>query len=196
MMKILSPVFVFFFALSSFAADLNADYEALRNNGEKYQVIGTVCEQVAMLRMKEKYPSPQYAVYTGIEYFSEKRTIGELDVTVLDNAAGTSKAVVVAEVKCWKNLDSARVKALDQRKRFQKWIASDRPVQIKLRGEKPVSFTRDQFKQVNSYLAISQSGGQSSGFEMTLDYTLEELMALRTKILECRSRGECEPSGK
>ncbi len=191
-MRFTLSLLVALFSFNLSAGNIDADFQKLKNNGEKYSVIGVVCEQVAKLRMQEKYPAPQYDVYTGIEYFDARRTIGELDVTVVSNETNPPTAVVVSEVKCWKNLDNARVKALDQRKRFQEWMASKKPVRIQMNNGPRLSFTKSQFANVKEYLAISQSGGEASGFEMTLDYTLSELMSLRQRILECQDKGACK----
>lgn len=191
MIRFFSLSISFLYISQSWAGNFAKDYDAIKNNGEKYQVIGVICEQVAKLRLQEKYPAPQYEVLTGIEYFEGKRTVGELDVTVLDNSQPKPRAVVVSEVKCWKNLDNARKKALDQRQRFQTHIAGNQPIRIQMNHGDRRKFSREQFLTVSQYLAISQSGGEASGFEMTLDYSLEELMEMRRKIMECQERREC-----
>jgi hypothetical protein len=57
-----------------------------------------------------------------------------------------------------------------------------------------ISYTKDQFSHIERYLSISQQGGESAGFDIALDYTLDELMALRETLIVCQQKGECVPA--
>ena len=71
--------------MASAEAGLQEDFEALRDSAKDYQIVGTVCEEVARLEMvRADYPQPRYRVVTGIAYGNGHRTIGELDVVVFE----------------------------------------------------------------------------------------------------------------
>lgn len=57
-------------ASTAHAKDIQPLFEALRDSGEKYFIVGTVCEQVAKLNMQQIYKAPEYTVITGIQYGS------------------------------------------------------------------------------------------------------------------------------
>lgn len=176
-----------FFAVSVFA-NLNDDYELLKDSGTDFQVIGVVCEQVARLELYEVYPAERYEIHTGIQYAADNHVKGELDVVVIDRAS--DKAVLLGEVKCWKNLEGAYNKAMKQRRRFLSYINSNAVLQFRstTTGE---AFRQEQFEGIKNFISIAQKGGESAGFTRELDYSLEELMSLRQRIMECQRRHEC-----
>lgn len=174
------------FAFSALAGRLESYKAALKDLPVDYVVSGAVCEQVARLEMIKSYPENQYDTVVGITYGHPAATIGELDVVIFDRASGN--AVVVAEVKCWKDLDKAHKKAMDQRERFLRALQV-MPKMIIYRGS--VAYTKEQFSHIQRYLSISQSGGESSGFEISMDYSLAELMEFRASMLQCQSDGGC-----
>ncbi|RYZ60841.1 MAG: hypothetical protein EOP09_20670, partial [Proteobacteria bacterium] len=79
-------VLITFAALTSKAAPLPELLEALRDSGVNYEIVGTVCEQVAVLQMAEEYPAPQFEVLSGVTYVDDIVN-GELDVIVMDRRA-------------------------------------------------------------------------------------------------------------
>lgn len=176
---------------NAFVAPLPQVFEALRSSGEKYEIVGTVCEQVAKLKMEESFPAPRYSVLTGIAYNIGPETVGELDVVVFENS--TKSAILVGEVKCWSSLSGAIRKARDQRQRFLSTLGSGRPMNFACTN-RTCNFTRQNFKSVEKFIAISQAGGRNFGFDMDLDYSLDELMKLRQQLLTCQSRGQCARS--
>lgn len=171
-------------SLSAKAAPLNDLFNELRDSGLNYEVVGTVCEQVARLELLKVYPETDYQIINGIEYGDSQRTIGELDVVVFKKA--TKKAVLVGEVKCWKDLNSALHKAKDQRLRFQQSLSKN----IELHDYES-SFDKSQFNEVQKYVAIAPHGAKAAGFEMDLENSLKELMQLRKMLLACQAQGQC-----
>ncbi|MEK2647025.1 hypothetical protein [Bdellovibrio sp. BCCA] len=170
------------------AKDIRPLFEALQDSGEKYFITGTVCEQVAKLNLEKIYKAPEYTVTTGIQYGSEKRVIGELDVIVFRNA--NQSAVVIAEVKCWNSLGGALKKAKEQRKRFLETLGAGRKLHVTCGGQ-DCDLSEKNFNQVQKFISISQDGGLEKGFDMTLGYSLDEMMELRKQLMSCQERGEC-----
>lgn len=178
---------LFVVAFNATAKDIQPMFEKLKDSAENYEIVGTVCEQVARLEMYETYPESKYYITTGIEYGDNSRTIGELDVVVIDKA--TEKVEVSAEVKCWKNLNGARKKAMDQRNRFIRTLQSSKP--IFMHNDKDGEFEKAQFSNVKRFISIAQNGSVKAGFEVELSYTLDELMNLRRQLMDCQHRGQC-----
>lgn len=180
----LSIAAVIFFSFTASAAPLNELFEELRDSGMNYEVVGTICEQVARIELRQTYPETNYEIVTGIEYSDSNRTLGELDVVVFENS--TKQAVLVAEVKCWKDLSAARQKALNQRERFIKSLSK----KIELWSQENV-YSKAQFKNVQQFVSIAPKGATEAGFEIDLDNTLAELMELRKLMINCQHQGEC-----
>src|SRR4051794_40045980 len=102
----------FLFSFSSFGVeggDVGLFYNLLKDSQERYEITGTVCEQVARKELQRTYPEPDFDIETGIAYVEHGRVLGELDIVVFRNA--DHKAILVGEVKCWRNLKKARRKA-------------------------------------------------------------------------------------
>ena len=180
-----------FFTLSSAQADLLSLFHQLKNNRDvNYEVIGAVCEQVAALQLKEEY-GKNYDVTVGIRYFNNQRTIGELDVVVMRRNDG--EAVLVGEVKCWRDLNSARHKAVTQLQRFRSH-AENKKSQFDMYSDGTHQYyKKSQFDEHPTYIGIAQNGARKAGFEKSLGYSLEEMMRLRKMLLDCHKRGHCDP---
>ena len=171
-------------------AGINEDFHELKDSGTDFTVIGTICEEVARLDIKDVYPPNRYQVHTGIQYASGKSVLGELDIVVIENK--TNKAVLVGEVKCWKNLNGAHNKAMEQRQRFLKHIHSDAKLNFRSANfSKGESFHQDQFEGIQDFIAIAQKGSEDFGFDDELEYSLEELMELRQRIISCQKQHRC-----
>lgn len=177
-----------FLALNTFAG-LTEDFHTLKNHGRSLEMIGTICEEVTQLRYQEEYPAPEYRVLTGIAYSDQTRTIGELDLIIFDNQ--TNNAILIGEVKCWKDPKSGLKKAKDQRKRFLTWVKSSKALTFKWLDDPKEKFTKTQFNKTNNFISVSQLGTKKKGFDVELEYTLEELMQLRADIMACQEKGEC-----
>lgn len=179
-------IFGSLFAAPAFGNSVGDLVERLRDTGEKYEIVGTICEQAAKLDMEREYPAPRYRVETGISYGNWDRTVGELDVVVFDS---DDAAVFIGEVKCWKSYSGALRKARDQRKRFQSALTGGAPLSFwhgKDNGHQQTSF-----QGVPVFQAISQKGGMASGFERELSFSLEELMDARAQLVACQRTGKC-----
>jgi len=169
-------------------AGLHDEFLALKDSGKDYRVIGTVCEEVARLQLAKIYRAPAYTVVTGIAYGNQDRTIGELDVIVFENRTG--EAIKVAEVKCWRNMSAGLHKALDQRNRFLRTIKS--PQRLFFRSTTTNEyFDQSQFDSIEEFFSIAQRGATRYGYDHELQYSLEELMTLRSMLIACQDRGEC-----
>lgn len=181
-----------FVVLSSVVAlaGLGDDFAKLKNSAPDadYEVVGTVCEQVAKLRFEEEFPAGRYTVTTGVEYGDGNRTIGELDVVVLENL--TSRVVRVTEVKCWKDFKGALRKAHEQRNRFIKTLRSGKQIRFKSLSSNLV-FKKENFANVKEYMAVAQRGSKNAGFDRELSYELKELMQLRMMMIQCQHQGIC-----
>lgn len=186
-MKFVSALIALFVSAQALAG-LAEDFTSLKNSGSNYEIVGTVCEEVARLRYEEEFPSNRYVVVTGVEYGDGNRTIGELDVVVFEK--GSQKVVRVTEVKCWKDPKGALAKAHDQRQRFQRTIASGKPVYFRsLHSE--YKFKKDNFMGTKEFMAVSQKGTKAFGFDKELPYDLSELMKLRQMLIECQASRQC-----
>jgi hypothetical protein len=174
--------------LNSFAG-LAEDYNTLKNNGKDYSTIGVICEEVTQLRYMEQYPEPAYRVLTGIAYSDKTRTIGELDLIVFDNQ--THDVKLIGEVKCWKDAKGGLKKARDQRQRFFSYIHSNKDLTFKWLSHPEEKFVKSQFTENKEFVSISQLGTKAAGFDVELDYTLDELMQMRADIMACQDSGEC-----
>ncbi|MCM2321832.1 MAG: hypothetical protein NDJ90_01060 [Oligoflexia bacterium] len=189
-MRNLSILALLFASLPVFAGDLEEAFSALRDSAIDYENTGAVCEQIARLDLAKHYPAPTYESVTGIVYQNLERSIGELDVVIFDKR--TDQAVLVAEVKCWRNLQSARQKARKQRDRFLSAIENvPEELTFYSMSQRKQEFRAEQFSSRLRFISISQQGGSQVGFDDELDFTLEELMRLRTRLMECQASGEC-----
>jgi len=171
-------------SLSAHAAPINDLFNQLRDSAVNYEVVGTVCEQVSRLELMKTYPPADYEIVNGVEYGDANRTIGELDVVVFEKS--TKKAVLVGEVKCWRDLQSALTKAKDQRQRFQNSLSKN----IELHDFES-DYQKSQFSNVQKYVAIAPKGAKAAGFEIDMENTLSELMQLRDMLMKCQQSHEC-----
>lgn len=170
-------------------AGLAQDFDLIKNTGRDLEPTGAICEEVAKLRFAEKYPEPQYRVYVGIEYSDSERTVGELDIVVMNNE--TQSADVIAEVKCWKAPKNGLKKAHEQRARFLTNVHSGKALKFSWIENPSVALRKAQFNTAKIFLSVAQSGAKADGFDEELPYTLKELMDLRSDILRCQDSGQC-----
>jgi hypothetical protein len=177
-------------ALADNTARLEEDFEALRDSGVDYTTIGTICEQVARLRLTETYPAPAYRIDTGIEYKMGGRVVGELDVIVFDSH---DQAVLISEVKCRRSLGHAASLAHQQLERFQDSLASGQPMLLKQKDEPSRPLDRSQFLGCTDYLIIAQQGSVAAGFDQDIGLELDEAMELRARLMHCQADGDCAP---
>lgn len=186
-------VFALFFALipSVVFANLETDFQAIKNNGRNLVDVGAICEEVAQLDMKRKYPEDQYRVLTSISYSDLDGTVGELDLIIFEKAS--DQVVVVGEVKCWQNMEAGLRKARDQRARFQRHVNSSKVITFKwLPDPSAYRLTKKQFNKVNNFITVAQRGARSAGYDIELEHSLADLMELRSRIMQCQSQGTCK----
>ena len=178
----------------AFASPAQADrvddwFHELKHDGVDYTVFGTICEHLAVKQLQAEYPADEYRVTSGIVYKDSGRTLGELDVIVFRRS--DDEAVVIAEVKCWRNLSSARRKANEQLSRFTGHMARQTPIQMHDVDDRSVAYEPCQFDEQPETLKISQKGGEQYGFDRALDLTLPQVKDLRIRLMSCQSRGDC-----
>ncbi len=187
MSRLLILIAGLFLSVSASAISLEQAYEALKFSQANVAPEGAICEQVAILEFQLEYPADKYEIVNDIEYTDGRSTYGEIDVVVFDKA--TKKAVMIAEVKCWKSLKNARKKAFEQRMRFGRALASKGSLSLKNRE---YSFQRDQFDSVQSFIMIAQKGAVAAGFERELEMDLKELAELRRRVETCQTYKNCK----
>jgi len=165
-------------------------FNILKGHPQNYEVFGTVCEEVARLRLYKEFPSSLYHITTGIEYGTPTRVIGELDVIIFRKS--DKEAILIGEVKCWKNLKSARKKANIQLTRFINTIKKNTPLLFRDATYKNHIFYREQFDEHPDLIAVSQSDpGAPQLFDLTIGIDLAEATELRSLLLTCQQRGKC-----
>ena len=186
-MKSFLILFVLVFSHGA-SATIQEDFEKLKDTARNYVDTGAICEEVARLQIAKDFPEPQFDVVTGIAYGGNDGVVGELDVIVFDN--NTQKAIQISEVKCWKKLDNALMKAQSQRKRFLTAL-TNKKIKFFKSTNKVREYTVDQFAYVTKFLSLGQQGAVAQGFDAELEYSLRELMELRDMMLACQSHGDC-----
>ena len=178
-------------AVPELPARLQSVFEELGRADVNYKTEGVVCEQLARLQLKEKYPEAEYGITTGVEYLVDERIIGELDLVIYRRS--TREVVTLGEVKCWRSLDGAMDKAKEQRDRFLWTLQQNRPVILFRAKEKNQQFVAQDFGHSLKYIFVSQMGGKKWGFTDELPYRLSELEALQENLIFCQKKGLCHP---
>jgi len=155
-----------------------------------YRVGGTVCEQLARVRMAYKYPAQQYKVETGIIYTnSNGHTLGELDVVVFHRQS--KRAIIVGEVKCWRNLKSAMKKARIQLQRFHSWLKANKQIHMYKSDNPQLRYHKKQFQSEHRILYFSQNGGEASGFNVSVGIQHSDIPQLQKLLIKCQNAGKC-----
>jgi hypothetical protein len=180
--------FLSFSASLAFAGDLQGAFEALKNTGVNYDPDGAVCEQLEHIRLEKQYPSDKYVITGDVEYSTGGLTIGELDIIILDRQ--TNKVVLLEEVKCWKDLDNALLKAKSQKMRFE-WNLEKSPRSLIFTANDGRSYSAEQFMGNIPFAFVAQQGGVAKGFDYEFDLNLREIHQLRMMLLKCQQNGEC-----
>jgi hypothetical protein len=169
-------------------ADSHLDvlYDRLKDTGINYKVIGAVCEQVAKIKFEEHFPTDSFEIITGISYLSQGQVLGELDLVVTDKH--DHRVIAVAEVKCWKDNYKALKKAGRQLVRLKKTLQSGIPIEYRNSGKK-IDPLMGSFDSKTMLIPVSYNG---SGFKFSLDESLDDLMILRERLINCQSRRACQ----
>ncbi|KHD87856.1 MAG: hypothetical protein OM95_12710 [Bdellovibrio sp. ArHS] len=175
-------------AASSAWADLAESFEKIKSHARHYRDPGAVCEEVAQVEFSELYPAPQYEVIVGVAYNVKGRTVGELDMVLLDK--NTQKVAMVGEVKCYTDLRNGLKKAKQQRKRFLQVLGSGQKIDF-INTDTGKKYEYEQFQYVSQFVSISQKGGKAVGFDYELEHTLDEMSLLRDQMIHCQKDGLC-----
>lgn len=150
--------------------------------------IGDLCEEIALISLAEFYPLDKYEILNSIRYREKgkpsKGIIGELDIVVFTKD-DDKQAVLVGEVKC-NPAESNYEKAIRQMNRFKKMVAQNRiPLEFYLSSNPDSHFDQSQFMKSDTK-TISFSRGINSGFDLILEYSLDEVVALKERIYAYR----------
>jgi hypothetical protein len=180
-------------ALALDEAQRAADYEELSRIPAKYEVIGTICEYMTSIRLREQYPEDQYFIEVGIEYKVGGRVIGEIDNVVFRKS--DKEAVAVAQVKCRQGMSRAHHDASEQNERFADTMLArggqTRAVTFRSTSKPDLVVLQENMDEVETYITASQDGGEEYGFDLTIGYTLDEAMAIRERLMRCQQAGQC-----
>lgn len=180
--KIRFAVLLFFISFSTQANDVVDElYLKLKNTHVNYHPLGAVCEQAAKLELEKIYPEPYFEVKTNITYLNHGKVAGELDVVVFEKPSG--EGVLVGEVKCRHNLHEALRKAESQKKRFLAILKRSKHLDFYSHDDHPIDYSKKHFSPSIQFVTFSQEGGKSAGFDFSLDYTLDELLEVRSRLL-------------
>lgn len=181
-----------FYCPSHLAAAITADdaFAQLADKPISYAVEGVICEQLVALQMQEAYPAPQYKITTGIAYAAKGRTLGELDVVVMDTQRN-HRVIEVIEVKCTKSPARMLHKAKEQLARFVQTLASKQSIILYSTDNNPrIHYQKSQFISAQMGTA-SVSGSQGVGYNYELPFSKDEAMAIRRRIQTCQKQGQC-----
>lgn len=169
------------------------DYDELSQIPAKYEVIGTVCEYLTALRLRDQYPVDRFQIEVGIEYRIRGRVIGEIDVVIFRRS--DMEAVAVGQVKCRHSMQRASHDAREQNERFEDAMGRiyDTPTEAVFRStsKSGLRVLNSNMDEVTTFITASQDGGEEYGFDMTIGYDLDAAMALRQRLISCQSAGDC-----
>lgn len=183
-------LFIFLITLSHISsASWTEDFAALKSIPRSYEDTGAICEELARLKIQKEYPRPQFEVLTGIAYETEDRVIGELDLVVFNTQL--QRVIKIGEVKCWKDVPSALLKAQEQRARFLKTIRSNKPIQFRFTSTGEVLDPNTFENNTIEFFSVGQKGALDFGFDREVEYTFKELRDYRYEMLRCQSQGQC-----
>ena len=177
------------FSALVWAGDIQAAFDSIKDSGANFKVEGAVCEQLEIIRLKAIYPEDKYIVTGGLTYGLGENAMGELDVLILDR--NTNKVVLLEEVKCWKDLSNAMVKATGQRDRFF-WNLVKSPREMIFRSNDGRTYSVDQFTPEIPFKFVAQAGSVKKGFDIELDLSLRELDELRLLVIQCQKSDLCK----
>ena len=165
-------------SIASGERDYSYYRELLINSDGDTSTFGAVCEAIARIELEKTYPEKDYLITGSIEYSHGHRTLGELDVVILRRS--DREAVLIGEVKCWKNLDRARKKAVKQLTRFKVTMNQNTPIQFHAKDHAP--YARVNFDESPRFVMIAQQGAVSHGFDMELPISLDSAKSLASDL--------------
>ncbi len=167
---------------------LNRYAEAIRGLNFDYGKVGSVLEALGFVELKKRFPAPRYEVVARVQYFNQSgRTLGEIDLAVVDVAAGS--VLVVYQAKLSGNPRMAGVRADEQNARFMNALAAGEISRLKGReGDYPLEtgFFSDQ----TLYLKMGGRESESFGWDVVIDLQRAEGDQLQAMV----RGGEAIPS--
>lgn len=171
------------------AASIDDEFNRLKKAPVDFNNFGQVCEAVAEHQYLARFPAPAFQIVNGVAYGDQDGTLGELDIVILDGS--TETVVAIAEVKCWRDSTSALSKANEQKLRFQEALRSGQPLSFKnLQNQK--EYAPEQFQTSVAFETVGPLGVKAHGFDVELEYSLNELMELRERLIKCKSNRRCK----
>ena len=179
----------FLFSALVWAGDVQTAFDSIKDSGANFGAEGAVCEQLEIVRLKTVYPEDKYIVTGGLSYSLGENTVGELDLLILDR--NTNKVVLLEEVKCWRDLSNAMVKATGQRDRFF-WNLVKSPREMIFKSNDGRTYSVDQFNPEIPFKFVAQAGSVKKGFDVELNLSLKELDELRLLIIKCQKNDLCK----
>jgi hypothetical protein len=144
---------------------------------------GSVCEELAVLKMSHFYDKNRYDIESGILYTDGSgKLLGEIDLAVIRK--DDKEVKLVGEVKCRKNTIRAKSHAESQLTRLKGFLESQQSSKLDffLSSHREIHFKPEQFLGSLKYVTISQKGGAESGFDMELGITLSEVRILHKML--------------
>lgn len=172
------------------AFTIESEFEKLASWPANYGDVGRICEELARLRFQEAYPNQEYKVLVGLKYFEGNRTVGELDIVIFDKT--NDLAILVGEVKCWKNMQGAMSKARKQLRRFKTYVQKPNAISH-FSGDEPYAAEVGswQFEVYPEIATIAQNGSKEYGFTHEIGLSLQDAMTLRKRLQNCQRSGAC-----
>jgi hypothetical protein len=179
---VVSSVLFFFLSFPVYSQDIDPIFQKLKYSAKRYNIKGTVCEQVARIELEHKYLANEYSIETGIAYAQHGRILGELDVVVFKNR--DHKVALIGEVKCQNDVHKAYEDAQSQRERFRRYLqGGGYGIDFYQTDNSRIHYSRKQFDEMPPFILISQEEGRSEGFDFVLPYSLSELIQLRERLV-------------
>lgn len=154
---------------------LEAHKTEIQNKGDVLEVL--VREQIA------RHIPNREQVMGNLVYYSGTKIVGELDVVIF---TGIRKnflpiAVVVEEIKLWKNHKKALSKAKKQLKRFVTYLEAGKITKFKMKG-KEINLSESNFPSRVVLHTWGPKGSTKSGFDHEFNLTPKEGEYLYEKI--------------
>jgi len=164
-------------------ARLLAEYERrIRDLDYDYRAVGSVAEALAFALLEEIYPEEHFVILRGINYQDQEgRTLGELDLVVLDRYL--AEVVLVAESKVSGEMRRAASRAAAQLDRFRYHLEEGAITGFSSRYPGGPSLAPTQFLGSTRYVRIGGRGALGAGCDYELDLTREEIDELQSRLL-------------
>jgi hypothetical protein len=161
---------------------LDAYYAGIKDSDFDFGKEGSVMEALAFAACAQKFPEPRFEILPNLEYQGAgSRTLGELDLVVLDREK--ARVVLVVEVKLKSSFLKSDRRARDQLYRFQSHLNEGRITRFLYNRDRKRDLPVALFKENEAYARVGNQGALAGGFEYEIDLTREEADDLRDRIL-------------